>query len=144
MAAQRPFADAAALLAAADAAWAGLDAEAWQQAFDSHPRLGEREAKAATPASLQLSAAEQSDLRDDAATRAALAEANRVYERRFGRVFLLCATGKSAAEVLAELRARLGNDEAAEWQNAGEQQRRITQLRLRRWLGLPPARCEDV
>ena len=64
----------------------------------------------------------------------ALAAGNRRYEERFGRVFLVCATGKSAGEMLGILERRLGNDEQAEWLEAGEQQRQITRLRLRKWL----------
>ena len=141
---RRPFVREDALFAASDAVWAGLAREDWQEAFDSHPRLGELAAKAATVASLQWSAGEQSGIAHEEAAKAALAEGNRGYEQRFGRIFLVCATGKSAAEVLAILQLRLGNEDAAEWREAGEQQRRVTQLRLRRWLGLPPARCEDV
>ena len=144
LAARRPFGSEEALLAASDAVWAGLDPTAWQEAFASHPRLGEHEAKTATEASLRWSAGEQSGLSTHEEARAALVDGNREYERRFRRTFLVCATGKSAAEVLAILRARLPNDDAAEWREAGEQQRRITQLRLRKWLGLPAAGCEDV
>ena len=60
---------------------------------------------------------------------------NAEYEARFGRVFLVCATGKSAAEMLAILKRRLGNDAESELREAAEQQRQITQLRLRKWLG---------
>ena len=65
----------------------------------------------------------------------ALAEGNRQYEERFGRIFIVCASGKSAAEILAILNARMQNTIAAELLEAAEQQRQITQLRLRRWLG---------
>jgi 2-oxo-4-hydroxy-4-carboxy-5-ureidoimidazoline decarboxylase len=63
--------------------------------------------------------------------------ANREYEARFGRIFIICATGKSAAEMLAILHQRLSNDPRAELLEAAEQQRQITQLRLRKWLGVP-------
>ena len=65
-----------------------------------------------------------------------MAEANLDYERRFGRVFILCATGKSAPDVLDALNHRLRNDEAAELQEAAEEQRKITNLRLKKWLSL--------
>ena len=72
----------------------------------------------------------------DAESLRELEHGNREYETRFGRVFLLCATGKSAAEMLEILKRRLGNDAEAELREAVEQQRQITQLRLRKWLGV--------
>ena len=64
----------------------------------------------------------------------ALEEANRRYEQKFGRIFIVCATGKTSAEMLAILEARMKNDAATELREAAEQQRQITQLRLHRWL----------
>lgn len=141
---QRPFASEDDLFRAADRVWRTLGETDQQQAFDSHPRIGERHARAATTASLQWSTGEQSSLGEEVAVQAALKQANAVYEQRFGRIFLVCATGKTATEMLAILESRLNNDAAAERLEAAEQQRRITQLRLRKWLGLPAARCEDV
>lgn len=132
------------LYALSDTVWRSLGVAEWQQAFDSHPRIGERHAKAAGEKSLQWSAGEQSMAQMDDAVQQALVEANRAYEQRFGRVFLVCATGKSAAEMLRILQRRLLNDHAAELLEAAEQQRRITQLRLRKWLGEPAASCEAV
>lgn len=141
----RPFALPEQMFAAADEAWRALPGADWQQAFASHPRLGESHAAAATVQSLAWSQGEQSALNDEEQSRAALAAGNRDYEDRFGHTFLLCATGKNAAEMLAILQRRLGNDPATELLEAAEQQRRITQLRLRKWLGLPsPAGCEGV
>lgn len=133
-----------ALFRTADEVWRSLSANEWQGAFDSHPRLGESHAKAATAQSLAWSSGEQRTLDPDEALRTALAEGNRAYEARFGRVFLLCATGKGTAEILALLERQLGNDPGAELLEAAEQQRRITQLRLRKWLGLPVPRSEAV
>ncbi len=136
MAYQRPVTEEASLLALSDAIWNSLPPEDWQQAFDSHPRIGERKAKAATDSSLKWSSQEQSKaMADDSA--AALAEGNAAYEAKFGRIFLICATGKSAAEILASLHQRLNSTPEAELLEAAEQQRQITQLRLRRWLGEP-------
>ena len=73
--------------------------------------------------------------REDAA-KLALAEGNRQYEERFGRIFIVCASGKTAAEILDILNARMRNTAADELLEAAEQQRQITQLRLRRWLGV--------
>ncbi len=66
--------------------------------------------------------------------RIALAEANREYERRFSRIFIVCATGKSTEEILQSLQCRLHNDEPTELHEAVEQQRQITHIRLRKWL----------
>jgi len=134
MTALRPFATAFDLTCTADIVWRALDEQAWQQAFDSHPRIGESQAKSATAASLALSSAEQSAAQLTADTQAELAAANRLYEEKFGRIFIVCATGKSAAEMLAILRSRLANDPRTELLEAVEQQRQITQLRLRKWL----------
>ena len=142
--ARRPLGTVQELFAAADEVWWALRGEDWQEAFESHPRIGERHAKAASESSLRWSAGEQSNVSQEDAVRDALADGNRLYEERFGRVFIVCATGKSAAEILAVLEARLGNEPEAELREAAEQQRRITQLRLRKWLGMPAARCEDV
>lgn len=141
---RRPFKTVDELLAAADTVWVGLPQSGWQEAFDSHPRIGERHAKSATEAGLRWSASEQRGVSGDQTTQAALIEANGRYEERFGRVFLVCATGKSALEILAILETRLRNEPAVELLETAEQQRRITQLRLRKWLGLPAAHCEDV
>ncbi len=64
----------------------------------------------------------------------ALAEANRQYEHRFNRVFIVCATGKSASEMLDILRRRLQNDDTTELKAAAEEQRKITNIRLKKWL----------
>ena len=134
LAALRPFATPFDLTCTADIIWRSLPIDAQQQAFDSHPRIGEQHAKAATAASLALSATEQSAAQLTADTQAALADANRAYEQKFNRIFIVCATGKSAEEMLAILQHRLSNDPATELREAAEQQRRITQLRLRKWL----------
>jgi 2-oxo-4-hydroxy-4-carboxy-5-ureidoimidazoline decarboxylase len=78
---------------------------------------------------------EQSNVADsDAAAKTALADANRRYERRFSRFFIVCATGKSASEILEILRRRLKNDAETELYEAAEQQRQIMEIRLRKWL----------
>jgi len=134
VAAHRPLHNVEQLCAASDKVWLALSHKAWQHAFDSHPRIGEQQAKAASSASLAMSAHEQSaaQLTDDIQQQ--LAAANREYEAKFGRIFIVCASGKSAAQMLAILRARLANDPATELHEAAEQQRQITQLRLRKWL----------
>jgi 2-oxo-4-hydroxy-4-carboxy-5-ureidoimidazoline decarboxylase len=136
LAARRPIVDEDTLLAESAAVWQALPEQAWQDAFDSHPRIGEQKAqKDATAESLQASAKEQSvALSADEAAKFALKEANRRYEQRFGRIFIICASGKSAQEILAALESRMNNDEATEMREAAEQQRQITALRLKRWL----------
>lgn len=135
LAARRPIVDENLLSITSDAVWRGLPEAAWQEAFDSHPRIGEQKAKAATDASLNWSRSEQSAaLSPDEAAKLALAEGNRRYEAKFSRIFIVCASGKSAAEILAILENRMNNDPATELHAAAEQQREITQLRLARWL----------
>ena len=134
IAALRPFATPFDLTCSADIIWRALPEQAWQLAFDSHPRIGEHHAKSATAESLKWSAGEQSNANPDDAVKAALTEGNRAYEQKFGRIFIVCATGKSAAEMLAILNQRMANDPATELREAAEQQRQITQLRLRKWL----------
>jgi 2-oxo-4-hydroxy-4-carboxy-5-ureidoimidazoline decarboxylase len=141
---QRPFTNAADLFRASDEVWRSLSEQEWQQAFDSHPRIGEKKAKAASEQSAKWSAGEQQSAQADEALQAALTVGNKEYEANFGRIFLICATGKSAAEILEALQQRMGNDAATELQEAVEQQRRITQLRLRKWLGMPAENCEAV
>jgi 2-oxo-4-hydroxy-4-carboxy-5-ureidoimidazoline decarboxylase len=116
--------------------WAGLAEVDWGEAFDSHPRIGQQHAKAATAQSLSWSASEQRTASPDEAARLALEEANKKYEERFSRIFIVCASGKSAREILEILNARMQNTAADELLEAAEQQRQITQLRLRRWLGV--------
>ncbi len=124
------------LVAASDEVWWSLTEADWQEAFDSHPRIGQSQAKAATAASLAWSGGEQRQVDSAAdATKAELAAANVEYERRFGRIFIVCATGKSAEEMLALLRARMRNDAAVELREAAEQQRQITHLRLKKHFG---------
>jgi OHCU decarboxylase len=134
--ARRPIADEAALLHASDETWHHLTRSDWREAFDSHPRIGESHAsQTASPQSVEWSAQEQRNVGDaDAAAKANLTAANREYERRFNRIFIVCATGKSAREILEILRRRLNNDAETELHEAAEQQRQITQIRLRKWL----------
>jgi 2-oxo-4-hydroxy-4-carboxy-5-ureidoimidazoline decarboxylase len=136
LAARRPFADAGHMFAASDEIWAAFPESAWREAFDSHPRIGQQHTLAATAESLAWSAEEQrAAMSPDDVLKLALAEGNRQYEERFGRIFIVCASGRSAQEILAILNARMRNTAVAELLEAAEQQRQITQLRLRRWLG---------
>ncbi|HEX6746665.1 MAG TPA: 2-oxo-4-hydroxy-4-carboxy-5-ureidoimidazoline decarboxylase [Longimicrobium sp.] len=132
MAARRPFAGMDDVLAAADETWWALDPADWDDAFAAHPRIGERKAAPAqTAQAAAWSAQEQAGAAsagEDVA--AALAEGNRAYERRFGRIYIVCATGKTAEEMLSILRARLDNDPRTELRVAAGEQAKITRLRL--------------
>jgi len=136
VAARRPFADASELMLTADAAWWSLGPADWLEAFRSHPKIGGRKAEAATSEQARAwSEGEQSGTRAaPPETLAELAEANRAYEERFGHIFIVCATGKTAEEMLDALRARLGNDPQEELRVAAEEQRCITRLRLEKLL----------
>lgn len=126
MAAARPFRSLDRLFEAADATWRSLPDSQRLQALDAHPRIGDRAASglAADEQAAALSAGDE-DAR-------LLAEANREYEARFGRIFIVCATGKTARQMLDLCRERLENDAATELTITAEEQRRITRLRLER------------
>ena len=124
MATERPFANADVIAAVGQRLWWSLAAADWLEAFAAHPRIGER-------ATSPWSAQEQSRAMaagDD--SRARLAAGNRAYEERFGYTFLVCATDKSAEEILAILERRLHNEPGDELQIAADEQRKITALRL--------------
>ena len=121
----RPYPHRVDLLAAADAAFSALSWADIAQALAGHPRIGERAQGA--------SAGEQSGVADG--DRAALEIANREYERRFGHVFLIRASGRPGEEMLAALRARLANSPEAEQAVVRDELRQITRLRLERLVG---------
>jgi OHCU decarboxylase len=130
MAGARPFPDASSLAETADATWRELSPDDWLEAFSAHPAIGSK--IDLSPFSRQ----EQSGTRGaDSDMLAELADLNRRYADRFGHVFLVCATGRTAAEMLAIGRKRLGNDPETELAIAAEEQRKITRLRLEKLLG---------
>lgn len=125
----RPYRSGAALSAASAVALARLSWSDVAGALAAHPRIGQP--PTGTGRDAAWSRREQAGVDDaDAAVRAALAEANREYERRFGRVFLIFASGRTPAEVLAAARDRLANDEATEREVVRAELAKITQLRL--------------
>jgi 2-oxo-4-hydroxy-4-carboxy-5-ureidoimidazoline decarboxylase len=133
MAAGRPYTDLDALLGASDGAIRDLDRDDLAEALSAHPRIGQRAAGASTEA--DWSRQEQASVGDaDAEIRAALQEGNRAYEERFGHVFLIRASGRTAEELLTALRQRLANDPDTEWGVVAEELREITRLRLERLL----------
>ena len=132
MVARRPFQTLGVLLRDADEIWWSLTPDDWREAFVHHPRIGERAAGTEQSSRAQTwSEGEQKGVDSAAANlRDALAEGNREYERKFGHIYLVCATGKSAEEMLMILRERMANDAATELRVAAGEQARITRLRL--------------
>ena len=135
----RPFRDVGHLLDAGERIWFALGRVDWLEAFRAHPRIGEK--KAAGPVSEDARRwSEREQSRASAAaeeTKAALAEGNRAYEEKFGFIFIVCATGKTAREMLAILRGRMKNDAETELRAAAAEQWRITELRLKKLLNVP-------
>jgi allantoicase len=131
VAAQRPYASLATLMETADAEWARLKPSDRLEAFEAHPRIGESGGR--SPAASNREQKRVMSAREE--TLVALAEGNRLYEERFGHVFLISAAGRSAEDVVAALRQRIENDPAAELDIAAEEQRKITRLRLKSMLG---------
>jgi 2-oxo-4-hydroxy-4-carboxy-5-ureidoimidazoline decarboxylase len=124
----RPYSEEAALKQVADRGLRDLDDSEVDRALAAHPRIGDRASGPSTEAA--WSRHEQSGVGDDPEVRAALAAGNREYEKRFDRVFLICATGLSAAEMLASLRERLTHDPVTEAAVVREELRKIALLRL--------------
>lgn len=120
---KRPFQSWEEMIDAAQKLWLKLDEGDWLEAFSAHPRIGERKAG--------WSQQEQSGTRGAVSeTMNALADANRAYEEKFGFIYLVCATGRSADDMLANCRQRQSNDRATELRNAAEEQAKIIALRL--------------
>lgn len=133
MAEARPFTSEAALFVVANGYWAECNESDCLEAFKAHPRIGDRKALTEKLAARvrreqgQVSAAPEAVID-------ALAEGNDVYFDRFGYIFIICATGKSAEHMLDQLRQRLGNDPETELRVAAEQQRQIMTLRMEQFL----------
>lgn len=131
----RPYSGIEALSMTADQVWSTMGEEDWLEAFACHPRIGERKTPVAATQSAAWSQQEQSSTATAASqVLSDLAAGNRLYEQRFGFTYIVCATGKSAGEMLGILRRRLSNDRASELHEAAEQQRQIMQIRLGKWL----------
>lgn len=139
MVAQRPIGSVEELSQAADREWLAMPEADWLEAFACHPRIGERspapDAQHTSARAAKWSRQEQSSTNSaPEPVLAELAEANALYEQRFGFTYIVCATGKSAAEMLAILKRRLASSREAELREAAEQQRQIMQIRLGKWL----------
>jgi OHCU decarboxylase len=132
----RPFATTDELTAKAESIWWSLSEQDWLEAFRAHPKIGERKAAAVQSEQAQTwSAQEQAGIADAATeTKAELAARNQEYEERFGFIFIVCASGKTSAEMLAILTERLQNDTEAELRAAAGEQQKITRLRLEKLL----------
>jgi len=129
MIARRPYTDVKTLHQHAGEVWWQLNETDWLEAFSQHPKIGERNDKA------KWSAAEQAGMaRAHADTVESMFRRNREYEEKFGWIFIVCATGKSASEMLAMLENRLGNNASDEIRIAAEEQSKITHLRLTKLL----------
>jgi 2-oxo-4-hydroxy-4-carboxy-5-ureidoimidazoline decarboxylase len=121
----RPFEQVDAMLARGEDIWRSLGPPDWLEAFAAHPKIGERRTVSA------WSAAEQAGMQSaDDDVRARIERLNAEYEQRFGFIFIVCATGKAPAEMLAALERRIANQPENELPLAAEEQRKITALRL--------------
>jgi 2-oxo-4-hydroxy-4-carboxy-5-ureidoimidazoline decarboxylase len=136
----RPFGDFSELLEKAENIWKNLETKDRLEAFAAHPKIGaKRSAPSQQAQAAAWSGGEQSGMQAaNDATKDALAEANRLYEEKFGFIFIVCATGKSAREMLEICRARLENSLDEEMRIAAEEQRKITEIRLKKLLNSEP------
>jgi OHCU decarboxylase len=135
MVALRPIAGVEELSETADRVWSRMEEPDWLEAFACHKRIGERKRARAAAQSAVWSEQEQSAVASSSdRALAELAAGNALYEQRFGFTYIVCATGKSAGEMLAILNRRLASGRDAELREAAEQQRQITQIRLGKWL----------
>ncbi len=129
----RPYRDQQTLLEVADAAARTFTEADVDRALAAHPRIGERAEGHGAEAT--WSRGEQAGVDRDGHAADAIAAANHAYEQRFGRVFLICAAGRSAEEILAAARARLVNDPTTESRVVADELRQIALLRLRKVIG---------
>ena len=144
MLSQRPFKDANEVFDAATRIWNDLGREDWLEAFAAHPRIGEEKPSNRDDRSnrdkvegSKWAAEEQAGMRQaDDALQSAMAQANRDYEAKFGWIYLVCATGRSAEELLDLARRRLTNEPDEELTVAAAEQDRITRLRIEKLLAI--------
>jgi allantoicase len=132
----RPFGSAQAVFTHADIAWNACGKSDWLEAFEAHPRIGESKA-APTQSAAAAAWSRQEQAGVNVATedvRTALAEINRAYEKRFGFIYIVCATGRTAEDMLAYAQTRINNTRDAELCNAAAEQHKITRLRLEKLL----------
>lgn len=128
----RPFSSALAIKKAANNAWQGLTEQDYFEAFEGHPKIGDVSSLRAKYANTKELAGNEQGLvkeaNDDVLE--VLSQGNSDYEEKFGFIFIVCATGKSAKQMSDLLQARLPNNKTQELVNAAEEQRKIFQLRI--------------
>ena len=129
MLARRPFGSRDALLTAAREEWWALSPDDWLEAFSHHPRIGDSTATGVAAAEQAGAQGAGTVVQDE------LRRVNQAYEEKFGHIYIVCATGKSADEMLEIARQRMNNDPATELRISAEEQRRIMHVRLRKLLG---------
>jgi OHCU decarboxylase len=134
LAAARPFRSEEELAETSDRIWRDLSKPHWLEAFSAHPKIGSSAPAGSRPARDWSREEQRGTEGAPAETLAGLAAANRDYEKRFGHIFIVCASGRSADEMLALARQRLGNDPETELAVAAEEQRKITRIRLAKLL----------
>ena len=134
----RPFQNKKELFQKAESIWLSLSSEDWLEAFTHHPKIGNiNSLRKKFQNTKSISKNEQSGVNNATeSTLKNLAESNQLYKDKFGFIFIVCATGKSAEEMLVLLKERLENDPKAELLTAAEEQNKITQLRLGNLLSL--------
>jgi len=134
----RPFQHKTELFDLTEKIWFSLNSEDWLEAFSHHPKIGDIDLLRKKFQKIKSwSEKEQSGIQEAGENILKdLAESNRLYEEKFGYIFIVCATGKSAEEILALLKVRLENDPEAELLIAAKEQNKITQLRLDNLLSL--------
>ncbi len=132
----RPFQNENEVYKKAESIWFSLSSKDWLEAFIHHPKIGDIDSlRKKFHNTKSISENEQSGVNDAAeSTLEDLAESNQLYEDKFGFIFIVCATGKSADEMLAMIKIRLNNNVNAEMLNASKEQNKITKLRLEKLL----------
>lgn len=132
----RPFPNKDRLLSESEKAWFSLEPADWLEAFSHHPKIGDikdlRERFAQTREWAKFEQAGVGGANEQIL--ASLSEGNREYEAKYGYIFIICASGKSAGEILKSLQERLNNDRQSELVIAAEEQRKIMRLRLEKML----------
>jgi 2-oxo-4-hydroxy-4-carboxy-5-ureidoimidazoline decarboxylase len=130
-----PVEDLVELLEAAEEKWYECSGEDWKEAFEHHPKIGDinslRQKYIAG-----VTTASEADLQY-------LEKSNNEYEKKFGYIFIICATGKTAKEMVEILRTRINNDPAEEIKNAAAEQNKITKLRLEKLFGVDESVNKD-
>jgi 2-oxo-4-hydroxy-4-carboxy-5-ureidoimidazoline decarboxylase len=131
---RRPFQSEDELLDTAEKIWFNLSKEDWLEAFSHHPKIGDiNSLKEKFANTKQWAEGEQSGVKTASSDiLIELAEGNKLYEEKFGYIFIVCATGKSASEMLSILKERLNNDPSTEIKISAEEQNKITKIRLQK------------